>query len=110
MQRLRSPTPNRKGEYEVHQVPSRKAAALKARGWEPVGGQSEAEQPSAPVDIKPEPQDNAQERTDALELHAEHKGGPWYRITDVAGDVVKESAKRADVDAMGATIIASESD
>jgi len=33
MKRLRSPNPNRKGEYEVHVVPSRRAGVLQSRGW-----------------------------------------------------------------------------
>lgn len=33
MRRMQSPTPNRKGEYEIHDVPSRKVAGLLARGW-----------------------------------------------------------------------------
>jgi hypothetical protein len=33
MIRMKSPTPNRRGKYEVHDVPSRRVAALKAQGW-----------------------------------------------------------------------------
>jgi hypothetical protein len=33
MIRMKSPTPNRKGKYEIHDVPSRRIAALKAQGW-----------------------------------------------------------------------------
>lgn len=33
MKRMQSPKPNRKGVYEIHEVPSRKAIALAARGW-----------------------------------------------------------------------------
>ena len=40
MKRMQSPTPNRKGEYEIHDVPSRKVEGLKARGW---------------VEVEPEP-------------------------------------------------------
>ena len=37
MQKMRSPMPNRKGIHEVHDVPSRKAARLRALGWEDAG-------------------------------------------------------------------------
>lgn len=33
MKRMQSPKPNRKGVYEIHSVPSRKADQLAARGW-----------------------------------------------------------------------------
>lgn len=33
MRRFQSPTPNRKGEYEIHNVPERKVALMQARGW-----------------------------------------------------------------------------
>ena len=33
MQKMKSPTPNRKGAYEEHMVPSRKVGGLQARGW-----------------------------------------------------------------------------
>lgn len=33
MKRMLSPKPNRKGEYEVHSVPSRMAARMAGQGW-----------------------------------------------------------------------------
>jgi len=33
MRKFQSPTPNRKGEYEIHNVPERKVALMQARGW-----------------------------------------------------------------------------
>jgi hypothetical protein len=33
---MQSPTPNRKGVYEIHDVPDRKVEGLKARGWREV--------------------------------------------------------------------------
>jgi len=41
MQKLKSPTPNRKGEYEIHDVPSRRVEALKALGWTEVKPEKE---------------------------------------------------------------------
>ena len=39
MKRMQSPTPNRKGVYEIHDVPDRKVDGLKARGWKEVKAQ-----------------------------------------------------------------------
>ncbi len=36
MIKMQSPTPNRKGVYEIHDVPTRKIEGLKVRGWTPV--------------------------------------------------------------------------
>lgn len=33
MQKMKSPTPNRKGVYEEHEVPSRQVGVLQERGW-----------------------------------------------------------------------------
>lgn len=33
MIKMKSPTPNRKGVYEIHDVPGRRLEALKALGW-----------------------------------------------------------------------------
>jgi len=38
MRKFQSPTPNRKGEYEIHNVPERKVARLVDQGWVEVCG------------------------------------------------------------------------
>ncbi len=36
MKRMQSPVLNRKGEYEIHDVPDRKVEGLRAKGWREV--------------------------------------------------------------------------
>jgi len=36
MKRMQSPIPNRKDEYEIHDVPSRKVEGLREKGWQEV--------------------------------------------------------------------------
>ena len=41
----------------------------------------------------------------ATTRYAYKKGGPWYRVVDEVGEVVAESVRRKDLDAMGAEVV-----
>jgi len=41
MKWMKSPELNRKGEYEIHDVPDRKVEGLKAKGWQEIKSEPE---------------------------------------------------------------------
>lgn len=53
MIKMKSPAPNRKGVYEIHDVVSRRVNALKAQGWTEVKPEKKAAA-KAEVDSTPE--------------------------------------------------------
>jgi len=85
MRQMKSPEPNRRGEYEVHDVPERRVESYRARGW--VDAQSAAEPAREPI---------------ASGLVATHRGGGYYRVTDATGALVEDSVRRERAEELGA--------
>ena len=97
MKRMRSPAPNRRGEYEVHDVPNRRVESLRAKGWQEVG-EASTDGTGAPItDVH-----NADKAGDPV-LTATHRGGGYYRVT-CGDEVVAESATKAEAREMGADV------
>lgn len=89
MKRLQSPTPNRKGVYEVHDVPSRKVALLTARGWKDVDAAEQGHE--AAPDATRQPDDGARSMT-ATEAPQAHTSGAF----DLSGAWMKTRAQVRD--------------
>lgn len=74
MKRLQAPKPNRRGVYEIHDVPHRKAEALKAKGWKEVIGETKEEESIA------ETEDTGEETVQLLSEDGKTvdlSQGPW---------------------------------
>lgn len=80
MKRMQSPTPNRKGVREVHDVPDRKVANLVAKGWtEVLPGASDKPKESAGTGQPMEPTKGP--LTESLnERPVFDMGGSWMKV------------------------------
>jgi len=85
MRKFQSPTPNRKGEYEVHNVPQRKVALMQARGWTEIV----AERTQAPA--QPAQQDKQGDDTRPLTESLQHRS-----VFDLSGNWMQKRAQVRD--------------